>query len=359
MLWAPLPPAKQGLLDTGSSFSQLNVNAKSAEGNISELALALQIRISRANHFTAYNDGSDGCRDRASVLLSVVEENLRTKQAIYQELFGAPATAATLFHIEPPLTTPLLADELRIFEDIQTFATSTVSASSTEPFDGTNTTLSCSSTTTATEYDSDRTDFLVTVESPCPKRKAHVVRRQTGRKSHYFRASKTSHKTLPVRRRLEFRTPSVLNPRPGIKPYKMGLAPEYKPNHHWTYEEREYVYNLPRIRLDLLVANHESSCIDSFVSCGGGMQEHLWTLPASTTMCSGKNWPYPRFATNWRITCVWCTILYSLYEFSKEFTNCFSTAPTHSSCTNPCSVSRSTTLKTSMAVSEVSSKLQR
>jgi hypothetical protein len=91
------------------------------------------------------------------------------------------------------------------------------------------------STTAATEsveYDSDRTDFLETPATPCPKR-----RRQTGSTSHHFANSRARKASSSVRRKLDFcvRSASLRTTS------KMGFLPEYSPAHKWTNIERQSV----------------------------------------------------------------------------------------------------------------------
>ncbi|KAH3987159.1 hypothetical protein JI435_001940 [Parastagonospora nodorum SN15] len=100
--------------------------------------------------------------------------------------------------------------------------------------------------TSTTAYDSDRTDFVDTPDTPCPVKHVESSRRSTGATSHFFHTTKQKKTTLPVRRKLRFGTTSATaRPRSPHKLGKMGLvAPEYSPSHRWTYQERDTQRNL-------------------------------------------------------------------------------------------------------------------
>ena len=107
-----------------------------------------------------------------------MEENLRVKQQIIEELFPSPAATLSVSvdenHSTSPSShqhTPLLAVVDTSFTRIETIATSTSSTTVTTSSDNFDVTPPTASTDTTTiDYDSDRTDFLATQPSPCPRK---------------------------------------------------------------------------------------------------------------------------------------------------------------------------------------------
>ncbi|KAF2823324.1 hypothetical protein CC86DRAFT_384695 [Ophiobolus disseminans] len=158
-------------------------------------------RLSVARNDEDYEDVSDYYEEHDLVLPSI-EENLRVKQQIFGPSFLRVSICRP--HQTDRHSLCLLRPSVDNFDDFDI----TPPTSSTED-------------TTCEDYDSDRTDFLATTQTPCP-------------------VTKASKEPPSVRRKLDFGTiPNKSVAGSSQKPIKMLCAPEYSPVHRWSDEERE------------------------------------------------------------------------------------------------------------------------
>ncbi|KAH7073382.1 hypothetical protein FB567DRAFT_633216 [Paraphoma chrysanthemicola] len=189
----------------------------------------------------------------ADSTLPLLEENLRIKQAIYNELFHSPGVRAPSIEVKKlDATSPPAAFTLRqssdstFLDQLRAYTTPEISTRAAERSSNLNTQqLSYPTTTLDTEY-SEATDFLETEPTPCPQRKLGRPRKQTGVTSHYFRNTGNLKARRPVRRILDFGKPTTSSNRSNRTSKTMAIAPEYSPSHRWTTEEREFLCVLNR-----------------------------------------------------------------------------------------------------------------
>jgi hypothetical protein len=235
MLWAPTTQVEMETADR--TFSRLSIGAENTESMFHN-TLTSQLYIAGIDCSIDY--GNDDVTAEADSILPSVEENLRTKQTIFQELFGTPKEVPALSrNIQSPISSTIKSSSPISAENTFFTPQGSVSSPATLPRLSNSPTKSIltpsSDSSTIADYDSDRTDFLDTTESPCPVSRVRNSRRDTGVTSHCFKIQKVSSTSTPVRRKLDFGPVSG-----AIKSSKMGLAAlEYSPSHRWTYEERE------------------------------------------------------------------------------------------------------------------------
>ena len=245
MLFAPA--TKIDLAETQESSSRVSMSRDIISGKTFCVAIT-QICREGANCQSDYgNNGSDDSDHQDSIMLSIEEENLRVKQDIFRQLFCSTPPSATSSTSSPSLmvATPTTSSPTHstFTTRIETSIASTPPESTvySKDFSETPATTSTRTSVDCDEYDSDRTDFLDTAETPCPTKKHKISRRQTGLTSHHFDTSSVTKTNHSVRRRLEFGTTSKANITSKVlNPIKM-MAPEYSPAHRWTEKEREFL----------------------------------------------------------------------------------------------------------------------
>lgn len=238
-------------------------------------------------------------------MLPSVEENLRIKRDIWQAFFPSPGSTSptsseneTLPSCSATTRTAFPTVEDTLFTQLNTLISNDSSESSSRTLNDLNPTPSTAST--ATDYDSDRTDFRTTPKSPCPTKRLNHLRRQTGTTSHYFGKAKVATKVLPVRRRLDFGPLSKATSQKLAQRPKQMVAPEYSPMHRWTNEEREYLVSIPIRSCQFHLTKSKRS---AYYSVGFG--EHPSTWLHSSIFASIQSSPCPRFGTNWKTTYAW------------------------------------------------------
>ncbi|KAH7405833.1 hypothetical protein DE146DRAFT_424561 [Phaeosphaeria sp. MPI-PUGE-AT-0046c] len=196
-----------------------------------------------AEEIEGHKYGSSHAASPDAVLPSI-EENLRAKLHIYNELFITSDRAASTTRDTPAssqiVATSYTSSKEREIAQLDSFATPSSSSSSRPDSQHlVSSPISHSSTTTLieAEYDSDRTDFLEFPETPCPKSTSRV-KQTTGRASHHFQHRWTSKRQLSLRRRLNFGTPTI----PKTSQLHQTMRPiEYSPVHCWSLEEDEFL----------------------------------------------------------------------------------------------------------------------
>jgi hypothetical protein len=200
------------------------------------------------------NQGSDYEDDKGAIaaapfLLCVEEENLRTKQAIFQELLSTPKEALTSACIHSQRLSAINKTSTFLEEEHSLVITpqSLLSPAASEHSARLSTRLDSVPSleyTNILEHDSDDgTDFLATPESPCPAKIRNESPRETRFTSHYLnlKRAKVPKTVSSVRRKLDFGNP-YRSLQSLQKPKKMGtVALEYSKRHNWSNEEREYV----------------------------------------------------------------------------------------------------------------------
>ncbi|KAH7078851.1 hypothetical protein BKA63DRAFT_601110 [Paraphoma chrysanthemicola] len=198
----------------------------------------------------------------ADSMLPSLEDNLRIKHAVYDELFPSPDLRAPSIGVKkpgassPPAAWTLqqssnstLLDQLRAYTtpELSTRAANRSSTLDTQQ-------LSDPTPTPDTEY-SEAIDFVETEPTPCPQRKRGRPRKQTGVTSHYFRNTGNLKVQRSVRRILDFgEIPAIKSNRSSRTSKTMAILPEYSPSHRWTSEEREFLCVINRWFLRFPVA---------------------------------------------------------------------------------------------------------